>query len=122
MYMEKIAVGPKAKGSIDLNLSLKENMKSVAKALGKNVSELTVMIQDRSRHDHLIMQVYEVGGKVRMFSDVDITGAIATAINGQDVDMLVGTGGAPEGVIAAVALRCLGGDFQGSLCLEMMKN
>ena len=115
MYMEKIAVGPKAKGCIDLNLSLTENMKAVAKALGKDVSELTVMMQDRPRHDHLLKQVLEVGAKVRMFSDVDITGAIATAIDELDVDLLVGTGGAPEGVISAVALKCLGGDFQGRL-------
>ncbi|WP_124070398.1 class II fructose-bisphosphatase [Filibacter tadaridae] len=118
MYMEKIAVGTKAKGSINLNVSLTENMKSVALALGKDVSELTVMIQDRPRHDHLIKQVYDVGAKVRMFSDVDITGAISTAIDEEDVDLLVGTGGAPEGVIAAVALKCLGGDFQGRLVPE----
>lgn len=118
MYMEKIAVGPKAKGVIDLNVTLTENMKAVAQALGKNISELTVMIQDRPRHDHLVQQVFAVGARVRMFSDVDITGAIATAIDEIDVDILVGTGGAPEGVIAAVALRCLGGDFQGRLVPE----
>ncbi|WP_370475551.1 class II fructose-bisphosphatase [Sporosarcina pasteurii] len=115
MYMEKIAVGPKAKGCIDLNLPLSENMKAVAQALGKDVSELTVMIQDRPRHNHLFKQVFAAGAKVQMFSDVDITGAIATAIDELDIDMLVGTGGAPEGVIAAVALKCLGGDFQGRL-------
>jgi fructose-1,6-bisphosphatase II len=129
MYMEKIAVGPKAKGSIDINATLTENMQSVAKALGKNVSELTVMMQDRPRHDFLKNQVFEAGAKVRLFSDVDITGAVATAIEELDVDILVGTGGAPEGVIAAVALKCLGGDFQAKLvpqtqaeldrCLEM---
>ncbi len=118
MYMEKIAVGPRAKGCIDINVSLTENMQSVAKALGKDMSELTVMIQDRPRHDHLMKQVFEVGAKVRLFSDVDITGAIATAIDELDVDILVGTGGAPEGVIAAVALKCLGGDFQGRLIPE----
>jgi len=115
MYMEKLAVGPKAKGSIDITLPLSENMISVAKALGKNVSELTVMIQDRPRHEYLIKQVYETGGKVKLFSDVDITGAVATALDDIDVDILVGTGGAPEGVIAAVALKCLGGDFQARL-------
>ncbi|WP_410915267.1 class II fructose-bisphosphatase [Priestia filamentosa] len=115
MYMEKIAVGPKAKGCIDINCSLVENMTAVAKALGKAVNELTVMIQDRPRHDYLIKQVFEVGAKVRLFSDVDITCAIATAIDALDVDIFVGTGGAPEGVISAVALKCLGGDFQGKL-------
>ncbi|SHE09795.1 Fructose-1,6-bisphosphatase class 2 [Chlamydia abortus] len=118
MYMEKIAVGPKAKGCIDITLSLTENMKSVAKALGKEVEDLTIMMQDRPRHEHLMKQVFEAGAKVRLFSDVDITGAIATAIEKLNVDMLVGTGGAPEGVIAAVALKCLGGDFQGRLLPE----
>ncbi|MFJ5623623.1 class II fructose-bisphosphatase [Peribacillus loiseleuriae] len=118
MYMEKIAVGPKAKGCIDITATLTENLKAVAKALGKDISELTVMMQDRPRHDYLIKQVFEVGAKVRLFSDVDITGAIATAIEELDVDILVGTGGAPEGVIAAVALKCLGGDFQARLVPE----
>ncbi|PJN89654.1 class II fructose-bisphosphatase [Bacillus sp. mrc49] len=115
MYMEKMAVGPDAKGCINIEASLTENMKSVAKVLGKDVSELTVMMQERTRHNHLMKQVFNIGAKVRLFSDVDITGAIATAVDELDVDILVGTGGAPEGVIAAVALKCLGGDFQGRL-------
>lgn len=115
MYMEKLAVGPKAKGCIDINLSLSENMVAVATALGKDVSELNVMIQDRPRHDYLVKQVFDSGANVKLFSDVDITGAVATAIEELDVDILVGTGGAPEGVIAAVALKCLGGDFQARL-------
>jgi fructose-1,6-bisphosphatase II len=115
MYMEKIAVGPKAKGCIDINAPLIENMEAVAKVLGKDLTELTVMMQDRPRHDYLKRQVFEAGARVKLFSDVDITGAIATAIDDQHVDLLVGTGGAPEGVIAAVALKCLGGDFQAKL-------
>jgi len=115
MYMEKIAVGPKAKGCIDIELSLTENMKSVAAALGKEICELTVMIQDRPRHEDLIQQVIQAGACVKLFSDVDITGAIATAFDEINVDILVGTGGAPEGVIAAAALKCLGGDFQAKL-------
>lgn len=115
MYMKKIAVGPKAKGCINIELSLTENMKAVAKALKKNVQELTVMIQDRPRHDALINEVISAGARVKLFSDVDITGAIATAFDEIDVDILVGTGGAPEGVIAATALKCLGGDFQAIL-------
>jgi fructose-1,6-bisphosphatase II len=90
-------------------------MVSVAKALGKDVKDLTVMIQERPRHNHLIKQVFEVGAKVKLFSDGDVTGAIATALDEIDIDILVGTGGAPEGVIAATALKCLGGDFQGQL-------
>ena len=115
MYMKKIAVGPGAKGCIDLNASLTDNMISVAKALGKDVKDLTIMIQDRDRHTHLMAQVLELGAKLRLFSDVDITGAIATGIDGMEIDMLVGTGGAPEGVITATAMKCLGGDFQGQL-------
>lgn len=115
MYMKKIAVGPKAKGHINIDASLTDNMISVANALGKDIKELTVMIQDRPRHDHLIKQVFDVGAKVKLFSDGDVTGAIGTALEEIDVDILVGTGGAPEGVIAATALKCLGGDFQGKL-------
>ncbi|WP_312473267.1 class II fructose-bisphosphatase [Neobacillus sp.] len=115
MYMKKIAVGPKAKGCINIDLPLTENIKSVANALEKDIKELTIMIQDRPRHEELINEVIKSGAKVRLFSDVDITGAIATAIDDLNVDMLVGTGGAPEGVIAATALKCLGGDFQARL-------
>lgn len=115
MYMKKLAVGPKAKGHINIQASLTENMISVAKALGKDLTELTVMIQDRPRHEHLIKQVFDVGARVKLFPDGDVTGAIATAIEELEVDILVGTGGAPEGVIAATALKCLGGDFQGQL-------
>lgn len=115
MYMKKMAVGPGAKGCINLNASLKDNMRSVAKALGKDVKELTIMIQDRDRHNTLMAEVLEIGAKLKLFSDVDITGAIATGIDGMEIDMLVGTGGAPEGVITATALKCLGGDFQGQL-------
>ncbi|MCC3355918.1 class II fructose-bisphosphatase [Bacillus sp. REN16] len=115
MYMEKIAVGPEAKGKIDINAPISENIQAVAKAKGKRVEDITVMIQDRPRHENLIKQVIQVGGKIRLFQDVDITGAVATAIDDLRIDMLVGTGGAPEGVISAVALKCLGGDFQAKL-------
>lgn len=115
MYMKKIAVGPKAKGCIDIDLPLKDNMAAVAKALGKEVEDLTVMIQDRERHHAIIQEVISAGARIKLFSDVDITGAIATAMDEIDVDLLVGIGGAPEGVIAATALKCLGGDFQAVL-------
>lgn len=115
MYMEKIAVGPKAKGTIDINAPFTDNMKSVANALGKDVRELTVMMQDRPRHEQLMQVVIDQGARVQLFSDVDITGVISTALDEMDIDILVGTGGAPEGVLSAVALKCLGGDFQGRL-------
>lgn len=115
MYMAKLAVGPKAKGCIDIEKSLTENMKLVAKRLGKNVHELTIMMQDRPRHHGFMEEVLNANANLKLFSDVDITGAIATAIDEFAVDLFVGTGGAPEGVIAATALKCLGGDFQAKL-------
>lgn len=115
MYMHKIAVGPKAKGAINIDASLTENMKSVAKALGKDIKDLVVMIQDRPRHDHLIKQVFDAGAQVKLFPDNDVNGSIATAIDHIEGDILVGMGGAPEGVIAATALKSMGGDFQGKL-------
>ncbi|MEH7252825.1 class II fructose-bisphosphatase [Neobacillus niacini] len=115
MYMKKMAVGPKAKGSINIELPLLENMKAVAKVLEKEVKDLTITIQDRPRHQKLIDEVIEAGARVKLFSDVDITGVIATSIDELGVDMLVGIGGAPEGVISATALKCLGGDFQAQL-------
>lgn len=115
MYMKKIAVGPEAKGKIDLTAPLMDNMKAVAKAQGKDIRELTIMIQERDRHRDLINEVLLAGAKLKLFSDVDITGAIGAAMDDIDIDMLVGTGGAPEGVVTAVALKCLGGEFQGQL-------
>ena len=115
MYMHKMAVGPKAKGSINIEAPFTENMKSVAKALGKDVKDLNVMIQDRPRHEDLIQQVIAMGASVKFFSDGDVIGAVATAIDGMGIDIFVGTGGAPEGVIAAAGIKSLGGDFQAKL-------
>src|SRR4051794_2279209 len=115
MYMQKIAVGPKAKGSIDIEASFTDNMKSVARAMEKSVDTLTVMVQDRPRHQGIIQQVIDLGAKVVLFSDGDVTAAIATAIETIAVDIFVGIGGAPEGVITAAGLKCLGGDFQAKL-------
>jgi fructose-1,6-bisphosphatase II len=115
MYMQKIAVGPNAKGSIDIEASFTDNMKSVARAMKKSVDTLTVMVQDRPRHQGIIQQVIDLGAKVVLFSDGDVTAAIATAIETIAVDIFVGIGGAPEGVITAAGLKCLGGDFQAKL-------
>ncbi|NLV88323.1 MAG: class II fructose-bisphosphatase [Tissierellia bacterium] len=128
-YMNKIAVGPKAKGVVDINKSVEENIRNVAKALGKDVSEVTVTILDRTRHEELVKEVRKAGARIKMFSDGDVLAAINTCFNYTGVDILMGIGGAPEGVIAAAALKCLGGEFQGVLhpvtdeqkrrCLEM---
>ncbi|MDX6154020.1 class II fructose-bisphosphatase [Marinococcus sp. PL1-022] len=118
MYMEKIAVGPKAKGVIDLKLSPQENVRNVAKAMKKPLSETEVVIQDRPRHQKIIEQIRATGAKVSLFQEVDINAAVSTALSSHSADMFIGKGGAPEGVIAAVALRSMGGDFQGKLCVS----
>jgi fructose-1,6-bisphosphatase II len=114
-YMEKIAVGRGAAGTVDLERSPTENLRSVAKALGKQVAELTVVILDRPRHERLIREVREAGARIQLISDGDVAAAINTALPDTGVDILMGIGGAPEGVISAAALRCLGGDIQGRL-------
>lgn len=115
MYMEKIAVGPRAKGCISLEAPLSENIKNVAKALEKNVEDVTVIMLDRERHYKLMEEVRKLGARIKLITDGDIAAAIATGFEDTGVDIMVGTGGAPEGVIAAAALKCLGGDMQGRL-------
>jgi fructose-1,6-bisphosphatase class II len=114
-YMDKIACGPGAKGAIDLEAPAEVNIRAVAKALGKSVSDVTVIILDRPRHETLIRQVRMTGARIRLIGDGDVSAAIATAFGDAGIDLLLGIGGAPEGVIAAAALKCLGGDFQGKL-------
>lgn len=114
-YMEKLAVGPKAKGVIDLNRPLKENLVNVADAIGKNIEELTITMLERDRHKAHIEQCRELGCRIKLFRDGDVGAAIATCMEDSGVDVLVGIGGAPEGVLAAAAIKCLGGDMQGRL-------
>ncbi|HEY7527538.1 MAG TPA: class II fructose-bisphosphatase [Candidatus Deferrimicrobiaceae bacterium] len=114
-YMQKIAVGPKARGSIDILASPSENLRSIAKALRKYVEDLCVIILDRPRHQDLIRECREAGARIKLIGDGDVAGAIATSKEESGVDVLMGTGGAPEGVLAAAALKCLDGDFQGVL-------
>jgi fructose-1,6-bisphosphatase/sedoheptulose 1,7-bisphosphatase-like protein len=116
--MEKIAVGPVGKGIIDLKLSATENLKRLAKAKGCEVEDLTAIILDRPRHADLIAEVRHTGARIWLIGDGDVSAAIATALGDSGVDILFGTGGAPEGVIAAAALRCIGGDFQGRLAFR----
>ncbi|WP_416198750.1 MAG: class II fructose-bisphosphatase [Sporanaerobacter sp.] len=115
MYMKKIAVGPKARGSIDINATVEENLKNIAKALNKDISDLTVTILDRPRHEELIKQVRTAGARIKLFGDGDVAAAIATCFEHSGVDVLMGIGGAPEGVLAAAALKCMEGEFQGKL-------
>lgn len=114
-YMDKLAVGPKARNAIDITRSPTWNLREVARALGKQVSELMVIILDRPRHEDLIAEVRAAGARIRLIGDGDVSAAIATASEETGVDLLMGIGGAPEGVIAAAAMRCLDGNFQGVL-------
>ncbi len=115
IYMEKIAVGPRAKGCINLDAPVLENLQAVANALEREVQDLTAIILDRPRHAKIIKEIRAAGARVKLISDGDVSAAIATAIDNTGVDILFGTGGAPEGVIAAVALKCLGGEMQARL-------
>ena len=114
-YMKKIAVGPRAKGVIDIHNSVETNIKNVAKALKKDVSDITVVVIDRPRHKELVEQIRKAGARIKMISDGDVLGAISTCFDYTGVDILMGIGGAPEGVIAAAALKCIGGELQGQL-------
>jgi fructose-1,6-bisphosphatase II len=114
-YMEKIAVGPRAKGVIDMKKPPGDNLKAIAEAMGRRVSELTVVILDRDRHKELIAEVRRAGARVRLIEDGDVAGGVATCFEESGVDVLMGIGGAPEGVITAAAVRCIGGDMQGRL-------
>ncbi len=115
VYMEKIAVGPDAAGSIDLARSATENIEAVAKALGKPVRDVTAVILDRDRHTDLIAEVRAAGARIRLIPDGDVAGAISTAWADSGADILLGIGGTPEGVISAAALKCMGGELQGRL-------
>jgi fructose-1,6-bisphosphatase class II len=114
-YMDKIAVGPRASGKVDIEAPVENNIKAVAKALGKDVEDVTVIVLDRPRHEKLISDIRKTGARIRLITDGDVSAAIATCRETTGVDLLVGIGGAPEGVISAAALRCVSGDFYGKL-------
>ncbi|PKM82187.1 MAG: fructose-bisphosphatase class II [Firmicutes bacterium HGW-Firmicutes-14] len=118
MYMDKIAVGPKAKGKIHLDAPVAENLKAVAEANEKDIEDLTVVILKRPRHEKLINEVRALGARIQLIQDGDVAPAVAAAMGGTGVDILMGIGGAPEGVLAAAALKCLGGEMQGRLWPE----
>ncbi|HVK75253.1 MAG TPA: class II fructose-bisphosphatase [Kofleriaceae bacterium] len=114
-YMEKIAVGPDCRGVIDLRESPTWNLQRIAAAKGKKVEEVTAVILDRDRHQALIEEVRQCGARIRLIGDGDVSGAVMTTREDAGIDVLFGTGGAPEGVIAAAAMRCVGGELQGRL-------
>lgn len=115
IYMDKIAVGPRAAGSINLDAPVEENIRNVARALEKKVEDIVAILLDRPRHEHIIKGLRRLGVRVKLISDGDVSAAIATAVDWTGVDILFGIGGAPEGVLAAAALKCLGGEIQGRL-------
>ena len=115
MYMEKLCVGPRGAGAIDITKSLTENIKNVAAKNGRTVEEITLVMLDRERHQGLMKEAREVGARIMLISDGDVNPAMECCIEGSGVHMVVGTGGAPEGVLAAAALKCVGGDMQARL-------
>ncbi len=114
-YMDKIAVGPEGKGIIDISLSPAENLKRLAQAKKCHIEDLTAIILDRPRHEEVINQVRKAGARIKLITDGDVSAAISTCFKDAGTDILFGIGGAPEGVLAAAALRCVGGDMQGRL-------
>jgi fructose-1,6-bisphosphatase II len=115
LYMNKIAVGPRAKDVIDIEAPVEDNLKRIARAYGQTVEDTTVVILDRPRHAELIAEVRRCGARILMIPDGDVAGAMMTAWPDSHVDALLGIGGSPEGVLAAVAMRCMGGNIQGKL-------
>ena len=115
VYMDKLAVGPEARGKIDINAPVADNLKAIAQATGKSVVDLTVIILDRPRHIDLIAEVRRCGARIRLIPDGDVAGALMTAWPDAGIDVLMGIGGTPEGVLAACALRAMGGEIIGKL-------
>lgn len=117
-YMEKIVVGPPAKGAVELDAPVKQNLKSIARRLGRGVDDLVVVVLDRPRHERLIADIREAGARIRLISDGDLSAGIAAAVAGTGVHAVMGSGGAPEGVLTAAALRCLNGEILGRLVVK----
>ncbi|WP_084244226.1 class II fructose-bisphosphatase [Planomicrobium okeanokoites] len=115
MYMDKIAVGPESVGKIDINAPIIDNLRAVAKAKNKDIEDVVATVLNRERHADIIQQIRDAGARIKLINDGDVAGAINTAFDETGVDILFGSGGAPEGVIAAVGLKCLGGELQGRL-------
>ena len=111
-YLEKLCVGPVVAGKVDIRESPTENLRRIAEALGRRVNDITVVILDRPRHETLIQEVREAGARIKLITDGDLSAAISCAVSGTGVHAVMGIGGAPEGVLTAAALRCLGGEIQ----------
>ncbi len=118
LYMEKLVVGPTSKGVVSLDASPSENLKAIAKALGRDVEDLVVTVLDRERHEALIADIRATGARIRLIGDGDLSAGIAAAVVGSGVHAVMGTGGAPEGVLTAAAMRCLNGEIFARLVVQ----
>lgn len=118
LYMEKLVVGPSSKDVVDLDAPVRDNLKAIARALGRQVDELSVVVLDRPRHEQLIADIRATGARIRLIGDGDLSAAIAAAVVGTGVHAVMGTGGAPEGVLAAAAMRCLNGEILARLVVK----
>jgi fructose-1,6-bisphosphatase class II len=118
IYMDKIVVGPSSRGVIDLDAPVKDNLKNIARRLGRDVEDLTVIILDRPRHKKLISDVRAAGARIRLIPDGDLSAGISAAVAGTNIHAVMGIGGAPEGVLTAAAIKCLNGEIQARLCFD----
>lgn len=118
IYMDKIVVGPSSRGRIDIDAPVKDNLENIAKGLGRDIDDLTVIVLDRKRHKQLIDEVRSAGARIRLISDGDLSAGISAAVAGTNIHALMGIGGAPEGVITAAALKCLNGEIQARLVFD----
>ncbi len=118
IYMDKIVVGPSCRGVVDLDAPVRENLKNIARRLGRDIEDLTVIVLDRPRHKKLIADVRETGARIRLISDGDLSAGISAAVAGTNIHALMGIGGAPEGVITAAAMKCLNGEIQARLVFD----
>jgi fructose-1,6-bisphosphatase class II len=117
IYMEKLVVGPSSKGKVDINAPVEDNLKTIAKSLDREVHDLVVIVLDRPRHERLIADIRKAGARIRLIGDGDLSAGISAAVVGTGVHAVMGTGGAPEGVLTAAAMRCLNGEIQAKLVL-----
>jgi len=118
VYMEKLVVGPQAKGSVDLDAPVKDNLRAIAHRMERGVEDLVVVVLDRPRHEKLIEDIREAGARIRLIPDGDLSAGITTSVGGTGVHVVMGIGGAPEGVLTAAALRCLNGEILGRLVVK----
>jgi fructose-1,6-bisphosphatase class II len=118
IYMEKLVVGPSSRGRVDINASVEQNLKAIAGALDRNVNDLVVIVLDRPRHERLIADIRKAGARIKLIGDGDLSAGITAAVVGSGVHAVMGTGGAPEGVLTAAAMRCLNGEIQAKLVLN----